>query len=276
MPALVRASIGWHIGAAAVAVFVPGGVAWALGAVALNHALLTAATLSPKSALLGPNRTRLPPDAAQRNEIALTFDDGPEPAVTRAVLDLLDRHHTRATFFCIAERASAHAGLVREMVARGHSVQNHSHRHRHNFCLLGPIALAREIARSQQVLSDLSGARPTCFRAPAGFRNLFLDRVLHREGLSLVSWTRRGFDTRERDAERVLARLTRGLAGGDILLLHDGHAAANRDGGQPLVLEVLPRLLERCRDKGLRPVTLPEALSQEAAPGRVPIAQAAA
>lgn len=276
MPLLVRASIGWHAAAGGLAVLVPGTVEWSLAAIAANHAALAAAGLWPRSRLLGPNWTRLPRQAAARGEIALTFDDGPDPAVTPAVLDLLDRHDARATFFCIAERASRHPKLTREMVARGHSVQNHSHRHRHNFSLLGPAALAREITRAQQVLTEISGTRPSCFRAPAGFRNVFLDPVLHREGLSLVSWTRRGFDTREHDPERVLARLTHKLAGGDILLLHDGHAMASWDSGRPIVLDVLSRLLAQCRDAGLRPVTLLQALPQRGSADGAGVARAAA
>ena len=76
---------------------------------------------------------------------------------------------------------------------------------------------------------------------------------------ALPIWTRRGFDTRERDPQRVLARLTTGLARGDILLLHDGHAARAAD-GRPVLLEVLPRLVARCREAGLSAVTLPQAL----------------
>ena len=110
------------------------------------------------------------------------------------------------------------------------------------------------------MLFDLTGRRPTAFRAPAGLRNPFLDPVLHRLGLNLVSWTRRGFDTRERDPARVLARLTRGLAGGDILLLHDGHAARSRSSAAPVVLDVLPPLLAALRDAGLRGVRLQDVL----------------
>jgi peptidoglycan/xylan/chitin deacetylase (PgdA/CDA1 family) len=101
--------------------------------------------------------------------------------------------------------------------------------------------------------------RPHCFRAPAGLRNPQLDPVLHRLGLHLVSWTRRGFDTLHADPRRVLARLVGGLAAGDILLLHDGHARRTA-GGTAVPLEVLPRLLEHCRAAGLRTVTLAEAL----------------
>jgi peptidoglycan/xylan/chitin deacetylase (PgdA/CDA1 family) len=83
--------------------------------------------------------------------------------------------------------------------------------------------------------------------------------VLHEAGLTLVTWTRRGFDTRDPDAARVSARLVRGLAAGDILLLHDGHAARTRS-GVPVVLEALPRLLDAVRSAGLRPVALPRAI----------------
>jgi peptidoglycan/xylan/chitin deacetylase (PgdA/CDA1 family) len=259
MPPLVRASLGVHALAAGALIAAPGEWPWAVGALALDHAALTAAGLWPRSRWLGPNLLRLPPAAIARREIALTIDDGPDPQITPAVLAQLDRVGARATFFCIARHAEAHPALVREIVARGHSVQNHSHAHRHTFSLLGPRGFAREIERAQATFERLTGERPSCFRAPAGLRNPFLDPVLHRERLTLVSWTRRGFDTRERDPARVLARLTRELSAGDILLLHDGNAARTA-AGRPVVLEVLPRLLQACAEAGLRPVTLPQAL----------------
>jgi len=154
----------------------------------------------------------------------------------------------------------AHPALAREIVARGHSIQNHTARHRHNFSFLGPRGFAAEISRAQQAIEATVGQRPSCFRAPAGLRNPFLAPVLHRLGLSLVSWTRRGFDTREGDAATVLARLVRGLAAGDILLLHDGHAARTA-AGRPVLLDVLPPLLARIRAEGLHAVTLPQALA---------------
>ncbi|MDM0023525.1 polysaccharide deacetylase family protein [Variovorax saccharolyticus] len=259
-PPMVRASVGWHLVALGSAITVPGAVPWAIAAVALNHALITAAGLTPRSSLLGQNLTRLPAAARARREVAITIDDGPDPEVTPQVLDLLDAHGQRATFFCIAERVAAHPALAREIVARGHSIQNHTARHRHNFSLLGPRGFEAEISQAQQLLFEVTGERPSCFRAPAGLRNPFLAPVLHRLGLSLVSWTRRGFDTRERDAAAVLARLAQDLEPGDILLLHDGNAARTHD-GRAVVLEVLPPLLERIRTDGLRAVTLPEALA---------------
>ena len=264
LPPLLRASAAVHAGAALALAAAPSHWPWPLAALLLNHAALIFAGLWPRSRVLGENLVRLPAAAAARGEVALTIDDGPDPEVTPAVLDLLEAHDARATFFCIAERALRHPALVREIVRRGHSVQNHSHVHRHDFSLLGPRGFAREIERAQAALTPLAGEAPAFFRAPAGLRNPFLAPVLHRLGLTLASWTRRGYDTRERDPRRVLARLARGLAAGDIVLLHDGNAARDAQ-GRPVILSVLPPLLERMRRQGLRPVTLPQALREVAA-----------
>ncbi len=266
VPGFISASAGLHVlaaGAALVGTLTNAPTAWwALGAVVANHAAITAIGLWPRSALLGPNIRQLPAAATARREIAITIDDGPDPQVTPAVLDQLAQHQAHATFFCIAEQARQHPALLRRIVQAGHSVQNHSHHHRHHFSLLGPRGFAREIGDAQALLADITGVLPHCFRAPAGLRNPLLDPVLHRLNLHLVSWTRRGFDTRESDPSRVLGRLSNNLAAGDILLLHDGHARRT-SAGQPVLLDVLPQLLQRCQQHGpagLRTVTLTEAV----------------
>ena len=256
---LVRASFGLHVGAVALALARPSQWPWALGAVLADHALLTAVGLTPRSALLGPNWTRLPDAAAGRRQVAITIDDGPDPRITPRVLDLLEERKTKATFFCIGERVQRCAELVREMARRGHSVENHSQRHVNYFSLLGPRGLVAEVERAQDIIGITTGQQPLFFRAPAGLRSPFLDPVLSRLGLRLASWTRRGFDTRNNRAEAVLGRLTRGLDAGDILLLHDGHAALTRE-GVPVILEVLPRLLDSLQGAKLTPVTLRAAL----------------
>jgi peptidoglycan-N-acetylglucosamine deacetylase len=257
----ITATAALHAGAAAAVVLQPALWPWALGSVAGSHLALTAAGLWPRSTLLGLNWTSLPPGAEQ--QIALTIDDGPNPEVTPRVLDLLDRYDARATFFCIGEVARRHPQIVEAIVARGHAVENHSQRHRHNFSLLGPRALEREIAAAQQTLTELSGSQPCFFRAPAGLRNPFLEPVLCRLGLHLASWTRRGYDTRTRDAAVVTQRLLHGLAPRDILLVHDGHPARDAR-NQPVVLDVLPAVLAAAAAAQLRCITLRGAIARGA------------
>jgi peptidoglycan/xylan/chitin deacetylase (PgdA/CDA1 family) len=256
----IQASALLHVGAAAATAFSPELWPWSVGAVAANHALLTLAGLLPRCDWLGSNWRRLPAEAMARGEIAITLDDGPDPAVTPAVLELLDRWNAKASFFCIAERALRHPELVKDIICRGHSIENHTLGHRHDFSLLGPKAMLKDISAAQATLAALTGIRPRFFRAPAGLRNPLLDPVLVRLDLRLASWTRRGFDTRNGDADQVCARLLAGLSAGDILLLHDGNAARTRN-GKAVVLDVLPRLLEAIAAAGLRPVTLPSVLA---------------
>lgn len=251
-PALFLGSLGLHAaGLVTVAAAPPLWPAVAAGLFA-NHVVLATATLTPRGQWAGPNLVRLPPTG--KAEVALTFDDGPDPAVTPRVLDLLDQAGARASFFCIGRRAAAHPELVAEIVRRGHRVENHTWSHPNLFaCYLTP-ALRREVERAQEILEQAGGRRPRLFRAPAGFRNPLLDQVLHRAGLHLVSWTRRGFDVVEKDPATIARRLLDGIAAGDILLLHDGSAL--RGGGNPVVLKVLPRVLEALAERGLGSVAI--------------------
>jgi peptidoglycan/xylan/chitin deacetylase (PgdA/CDA1 family) len=228
-------------------------------AVAGNHLLLAVVGLLPRSGLIGPNLSRLPAAAARRGEIALTIDDGPDPVVTPLVLDILDRHAAKATFFCVGDYASRHPDVCAEIFRRGHTVENHGQSHALLFAAFGPRRIGEDIDRGQAALQSVTGEVPRFFRPTAGLRSVLLDPVLARRGLTLVSWTRRGFDTRTRCPRRVLERLSRGLAAGDILLLHDGNAARTA-GGNPVIVEVLPQLLARIEAAGLKPVTLRAAL----------------
>jgi peptidoglycan/xylan/chitin deacetylase (PgdA/CDA1 family) len=258
-PPLLYASAAVHLGAAAAALARPRLWPWALGALAANHVALAAAGLWPRSQLLGPNWVRLPAHNGVATGVAITIDDGPDPDVTPQVLSQLAEHQALATFFCVGARVERYADLAREIVRRGHAIENHSQRHRHNFSLLGPGGMSAEISRAQDSILRVTGSRPRFFRAPAGLRNPFLDPVLTRLQLRLASWTRRGFDTVNANPDTVYRRLANPLQDGDILLLHDGNAARGR-GGKPVILEVLPRLLDALASIELRPVTLRSAL----------------
>ena len=249
------ASAALHMGAAAVTLWSPPLWPWTLSALALNHAALTGAGLWPKSRWLGRIGLVRPRPAARDGKSPSPSMMGRIPKVTPRVLALLGAYGARATFFCVGERVQRHPALVREIVRLGHAVENHSQLHRHTFSLMGPRAIEREIATAQRTIAGVTGQRPLFFRAPAGLRNPFLDPVLSRLGLQLATWTHRGFDTVNGDCEQVYRRLTRSLEPGDILLLHDGHAARGSL-GTPVIVEVLPRLLEALKGRRLEPVTL--------------------
>jgi len=251
----IQLSAAVHLGGLAAVALEP--LYWPHVGAALiaNHAALGVAGIIPRSSMLGPNLARLPALSAARGEIALTFDDGPDPVTTPAVLEVLDRHAAKASFFCIGAHAALYPDLVREIARRGHGVENHSHRHPLAFATYGIRRLQKEIQSAQDTIAAIAGRPPLFFRAPMGLRNPLLDPVLTRLGLKYVSWTRRGFDSVDARAQSVLSRLTGKLAGGDVLLLHDG-AAHRRRRGTAVAVRVLPALLARVAALGLKPVTL--------------------
>ena len=250
----IHVSVFLHAAAAVWLVAHPPAWAWVLGVLGANHFALVLAVLWPRGQLLGPNLVRLPASAERRREISLTFDDGPDPEVTPRVLDLLDRYQAKASFFCIGENAAAQPELVKEIARRGHSVENHSYRHHRAFAFFGISRLKREVDAAQSMVASITGRAPVFFRAPAGFRSPFLDSVLAPRGLRYVSWTRRGFDAVSTDPRRILKRLIKGLAAGDVLLMHDN---------APVVLAVLPALLEQLSARGLKAVSLVSACASE-------------
>lgn len=263
----LKLSAGLHVGALAAVAAAPRLWPAALALLAADHAVAGAAGLVPRSRLLGPNLRRLPAARAARGEVALTFDDGPDPEITPAVLELLDRRGARASFFAVGRRAVAHPELTAEIARRGHRIENHTWSHPHRFALLGPRAALAEVDRAQRALTLAAGAPPVWFRPPAGLRSPWFAPLLARRGLALASWTRRGYDTLTADPGRVAARLTRGLAAGDVLLLHDRGSAREGAGGRPVVLDALERVLDALDERGLTAVPLPAEAAEAAAAG---------
>src|SRR5262249_9941860 len=140
-----------------------------------------------------------------------------------------------------------------EPARRGHRVENHTDPHPHlSACSPAPL-LRREVEGAQEAIAAATGRRPPLFRAPAGLRNPLLEWVLHRAGLHLVTWTRRGFDAVDPSPAAIAPPLLRRLAPGAGLLLHDGRSSG---GGNPVVLEALPRVLDALAARGLRSVVI--------------------
>lgn len=214
-----------------------------------THAPLLWGTLWPHSALFGPVLNQLPGDD---RAVWLTIDDGPSDD-TLAVLDALDAHAAKATFFLVGERAAARPALVHDILRRGHGIGNHSASHPARwFWALGPLRMRREIARTQRVLAEISGEPPRWFRAVVGMSNPFVHASLKAHGLARVAWSARGFDGVEADPAKVVARIERGLSPGAIVLLHEG-APHGRN------VETIALLLKRLDALGYRTI-LPEPL----------------
>ena len=247
----LRASVGLHAAGAAALVLAPERWPLVVGSLLFDHALIGAATVWPRGTLLGPNLERM--DSAA-NAVALTFDDGPDPELTPAVLERLEKGAAQATFFCVGRKVAAHAELAAEVHRRGHAVENHTFTHPHAFGFYGRAAMEREVLTAQAAIAAATGRVPRLFRAPVGIRNPWLDPVLARAGLRLVSWTRRGLDTARPDSRRIAARLLRGVRAGDILVLHDG--TSSRRSRPAAVLEALDLVLDGLEAAGLRSVAI--------------------
>ena len=251
----VKASFALHAVSAIAVGTAPAAWPWALAAVATNQALIGGAVMWPRSTWIGENIRRLPPSSRANNQIALTFDDGPDPNITPRLLDLLDANGHQASFYVVGERAMKYPQVIQDIVRRGHAVENHSHRHTNTFAFYLSSRLHRELDAAQQAIADASGSLPRFFRAPMGFRTPFLDPVIARLGLHYTSWTRRGFDSLAKSPTPVLQRLITNLTAGDILLLHDGSMLSSQR-ERPIVLDVLPALLKTISDRGFKSVTL--------------------
>jgi peptidoglycan/xylan/chitin deacetylase (PgdA/CDA1 family) len=157
-----------------------------------------------------------------RKEIWLTIDDGPDTDDTPRILDLLDTHRARATFFLIGERAAKHPGLVAEILRRGHQVGHHTQTHPTRlFWCAAPGRVRAEIDNGLAALRS-GGAEPRWFRPPVGIKNLFLAGALARRGLACVGWNVRSHDFKSRSTDEVVARVMKGVGPGAIVLMHEG------------------------------------------------------
>jgi len=185
--------------------------------------------------------------ATGAKEVWLTIDDGPDPADTPRILDLLEQHGARATFFVIGERAGRHRDLVAEIVRRGHEVGHHTLTHpAGTFWCAGPARLGRELDGGLAALAA-AGVRPRWFRAPVGIKNVFLAPALSRRDLRCVGWSIRSGDCLGRNAGAVVAHVEARLRPGAIVLMHEGPSVP-----APLRVRALEGVLTALRARGYR------------------------
>src|SRR5215469_8361533 len=160
----------WMIGGA-------GFVAGAVGAVTLG-------AVHPRAQIFGPTVCR----TDRPEKLSITFDDGPNPAITPKLLDLLAKHNAKATFFLVGKYVRESPGLVKEIVQQGHAVGNHTDTHP-NLIFCGPERTQSELLRCSESLAGVNAEKPRWFRPPFGFRSPWLGGMAQGQGMRLAMWT---------------------------------------------------------------------------------------
>jgi peptidoglycan/xylan/chitin deacetylase (PgdA/CDA1 family) len=227
-----------------------------VGGAAVAAGLAAWGSVAPWSQIYGPT-LRHTKDA---RKMALTFDDGPNPAVTPRLLELFERYSVRATFFLIGKFVRECPGLVQEISVRGHLLGNHTDTHA-NLIFESRAGIREELERCQGAIAAATRrAPPRWMRPPYGYRTPLLKAEVDRAGMQgVVMWSRIGWDWTPQPPERLIARLARaaqpGRPHGDIVVLHDGdHRALGGD--RHHVVSALEYWLPRWRDAGLEFVTI--------------------
>jgi len=182
-------------------------------------------------------------------EIALTFDDGPNPPYTAQILAILERYHVKATFFCVGKQVQAYPGLVKQEYDSGYLVENHSWSHA-NLPFLSDASLLWQFSTTQNIIEHATGARPTYFRPPYGAFNAAVLTNANRFGLSTVLWNVDPRDWSRPGVNTIVARIIAQTVNGSIILMHDG------GGDRSQTVAALPIVITWFLRHGYRFVTL--------------------
>jgi peptidoglycan-N-acetylglucosamine deacetylase len=225
------------------------------GAAAAGMATAGWASMAPRSQLFGKTFTGVGPGSRQ---IALTYDDGPNDPHTMRLLDVLDRHGVKATFFMIGRYVRQKPEIARAVAAAGHVIGNHTFTHP-NLIFAGGGETERQLQECEQALSEVVGEHSALFRPPFGGRTPRTLGVARTRGLQTVMWSVTGFDWSAKSAEAIESKVTKHVRGGDVILLHDGgHLAMGAD--RSFTVTATDRLIARYKGEGCEFVTVAEML----------------
>lgn len=153
--------------------------------------------------------------------VSLTFDDGPDEIHTPVILDILEKHQVKATFFVIGHKAEKQLELLRQIASKGHELGNHSYSHAFFFDLFGRKKMERDLQKADEVINNVTGKRPGLFRPPYGVTTPVLAKVVKKLGYKTIGWSVRSLDTVLKDKEKLTERVIERLHPGAIILLHD-------------------------------------------------------
>jgi len=212
-------------------------------------------TMWPTSQVYGRTFIGLPSGARQ---LALTYDDGPNDPYTWRLLEVLDRHQVKATFFLIGRFVEQKPEIARALAAAGHAIGNHTWDHPN--LIFSPAAeVRRQLQRTQQAIFDTTGVEPTLFRPPFGGRRPVTLRLARALGLEPVMWNVSCYDWKPISSDEIARHAARQIRGGDVILLHDGgHRRMGADRNRSV--EASDRILTRYRAEGYGFVTIQEML----------------
>jgi peptidoglycan/xylan/chitin deacetylase (PgdA/CDA1 family) len=227
-----------------------------IAAVAAGTAVLGAAAHGVwhrNSPVFGPVLSRLP---GAEPVASITFDDGPNPRATPAILDVLRREDVRATFFVLGRHAERWPELVARARAEGHQIANHGWFHR-KLHRRSPGYVRDDLTRGTEAIAHASGATPRHFRAPHGFRSPWVTPIAASLGQRTVGWSLGVWDSARPGAGAIAARALAGMRRGSILLLHDGDGY-DPEGDRMQTAEALPSIIDGLRGRGFRFTTLPD------------------
>lgn len=216
----------------------------AAGAVAVGGVLVFGAYY-PNSNIYGPVVGRGKRDS---RSVYLTFDDGPNPKATEPILRVLEAEGVSAGFFMVGRHAHHFPDVARAVAAAGHLVGNHTQNHQ-KLHLVGPRRIRDEIAAAHDTISAVIGRAPQAFRAPHGYRNMFVRRVTRRFGYPVFGWTYGVWDSARPGVAEIRRRVRKKLAAGAIVLLHDGDGY-DMQGDRTQTAEALPAIINDAREAG--------------------------
>ena len=212
-------------------------------------------TMWPTSQMYGSTFLGL---ARGSRQLALTYDDGPNDPYTWRLLELLDRHQVRATFFLIGRFVAQKPEIARAVAAAGHAIGNHTWNHSN--LIFSPAAeVHRQLQRTQKAIFDATGVEPKLFRPPFGGRRPVTLRIARALGLEPVMWNVSCYDWKPITADEIAGHAARQIRGGDVILLHDGgHGRMGVDRSRSLAATDL--ILARHLAAGCEFVTVTEML----------------
>ena len=232
-----------------------------LGILAAAAAGLSAAgwaSMAPRSQLYGKTFTGVAPESRQ---IALTYDDGPNDPHTLRLLEVLEKHGVKATFFMIGRFVRERPEVARAVASAGHVIGNHTFSHP-NLIFAGGAETGRQLDQCEQALSDVVGEHSRLFRPPFGGRRPGTLQAVRRRGLVPVMWSITGFDWNPTTPDAIEKRVSKRVRGGDVILLHDGgHLEMGAD--RSWTVAATDRLITRYKAEGYRFVTVEEMISTE-------------